>query len=171
MEEELIDLKDHEGFEDKPQFLNVLCIMTFIATGLTMLASLFLLMSSSALGEFQASGDLELAIYNSYEGMMSEEELSSFVDSMNVIFQRILPIALVVFFAALLRFVGAFLMYRMNKIGFHLYTSGQILRLAMPVLIGISALFYPSFSSMIFAFAIPLMMVVFYGINIKIIKA
>ena len=100
----------------RPSMLTILCILTFIGSGMQLFSSLFV----SLFYEFFMKSAQVIAEKFNMPGM---EQL-----------QEVAPVFFVV--SALLdagAIVGAILMFRLKKIGFHIYTIFQILLILAPM--------------------------------------
>ena len=164
-----INFLDEEQ-KERSTFFSVLCVLTFIASGFTILASFLLLISGGSIKEVSQSSEFETEFYKAYSGMFSDAEIDNFIDIFRIVAERIIPISIIVLIAALLRFMGAYFMYKLQRKGFHFYLSGQILRFSLPVLVGISAIAYPDFSSIFSSALLPIAFVLMYAIQLNIIK-
>jgi hypothetical protein len=102
----------------RPELLTILCILTFVGSG----------------SSFVANGFLYLMFDQVKEIIGQQEELSFLGSEINLSF--LLEIKPVFFFiqAALyfLSVMGAYQMFKLRKVGFHLYAVSQILLLIIP---------------------------------------
>ena len=120
----------------RPEILTILCTLTFIGSGISILANgiLFLVFDQVRDIFTQQAG---------YSFLGSEIDLS-FLASISTWF----------FFAMgatqLFSFIGAYKMFKLEKKGFHIYTIAQIMLLIIPKLF-ISSLPFPIFEMMISA--------------------
>jgi hypothetical protein len=113
----------HEDQQTKkrPDLLTVLCILTFIGSGLMGFSNLIVALSHDIILSLTESGELM------FPGMEIYLSLP-----MNYFFLTFLFMAASLF--------GAIQMWKLKKIGFHVYTIGQVLLLVLPTL-------YPQFPS------------------------
>jgi len=125
-----------EENKERPESLTVLCVLTFIGSGISALANGILFLVFDQFRE----------IINQQEGyslLGSEIDLSFLAD-----------ISIWFFFAMgitqILSFTGAYEMFRLKKKGFHLYTIAQIFLLIIPKLF-IPSLPFPFFEMMVSA--------------------
>ncbi len=137
----------------RPDFLTVLCILTFIGSGISLLSQffsfalydtisgLFLQMGSTMGGEFEK-------IYT---------EAADLFVSMPRYYFIILALVYII------SLTGAILMFKLRRIGFHIYVVSQLLLLGLPLLI-----IHASFN--IFNLLFSLMFVLFYARFLKIMK-
>ena len=118
----------------RPTFLTVLCILTYISTGLAVISGFFGLLAGkpseqiiedqqlryiSMVDDLKTADQLEFAETIDLLGKMEIERLSNY---------PLNPILLLI--AGLLGLTGALLMWRGKKIGFHLYIVYSIFSIA-----------------------------------------
>ena len=103
----------------RPDLLTVLCILTFIGSGIGFFSNLFVALSYDLIVQMVDNDDLpsmyEMAIENMK--MMLSGGVIYFILS---------------FILFLISFIGAIFMWNLKRIGFHLYTIAQILILILP---------------------------------------
>ena len=134
--------KDPNEQTKRPEFLTVLCILTFIGSGLSILSNFIVATFHSSIQEFAASGALK------FPGM----------DILLSIDQSYFVIGFILSSVSLF---GAYKMWGLKKIGFHFYTIAQILLLIVPF-------FYISNNGFpYFEFIITATFVILYGKNLK----
>ena len=107
-----------EQFEEnavRPQVLTLICILTFIGSGFLFFANGVVYLSIDSLRIAFDEG-----LFNAFELQLEEDDLQKFlsVDSSFFLFQSLL------YSASLL---GAYMMWKLRKQGFHLYAISQIL--------------------------------------------
>ena len=107
-----------EQFEEnavRPQVLTLICILTFIGSGFLFFANGVVYLSIDSLRIAFDEG-----LFNAFELQLEEDDLKMFlsVDSSFFLFQSLL------YSASLL---GAYMMWKLRKQGFHLYAISQIL--------------------------------------------
>jgi len=117
---------------ERPTFLSVLCVLTFIGSGLSLLGYLFTAVFSTLLGSLLDS-------------------IPSFLLPDIGITSGIIGLV-----AAAASLYGAIKMWKLEKIGFYLYTAAQVVMLVL------------SFG--IFGFILTALFVVLYGLNLKHLK-
>lgn len=103
-----------EGSLKRPDLLKLLCILTFIGSGLASVSNLFIYLSF----------DEMLLLIDEYKMLLPE---------METILSGGKRFFLTGFILYTLSFVGAFNMWKLRKIGFHLYAVAQIFILISPV--------------------------------------
>lgn len=158
MEDNYIDqfANDLAPLPERPQFLKVLCILSFVACGLFIL---IYSIGSMAIG-------------------MSEETISGFWDkvvesqpqleSVNPVefFHEIGKLCLYNLLTNIASLVGVILMWRLNKIGFVIYLIAELATNFLGLDMNIEGADKSSFS-MIFSIAVDLVFIVMYALNLK----
>lgn len=104
----------------RPQFLSVLCVLSYIGSGLGILACIIMLFFGEKLKE--------ISLQNSPE--MDEEAMANLEVFDNMSFWTVSLILVLV------SLYGVIKMYNLKKIGFHLYASANIVALALPLIFG-----------------------------------
>lgn len=105
--------KDPNEQSKRPELLTVLCILTFIGSGLGVISNFFVLTSYSSVQELVASGEL---IFPGIDILLSVDK----------------AYFLIGFILSSISLFGAYNMWKLKRIGFHLYTIAQILLLIVP---------------------------------------
>jgi len=129
----------------RSDLLTILCIFTFIGSGLAAFSNLFIYLSYEEM----------LTIIEDYEvdipgfGMMMSGGRRFFITG---------------FILYTLSWVGALQMWKLSKIGFHLYTGAQIFILLLPVIM------IPSYPFSIFSLLFTAVFIAGYAINLKFMK-
>jgi len=126
--------------EGRPTFLTVLCILTFIGSGLSALFILIGLVAAGAL-----SGWL-----GSFPGMGDMGGLGS----------GYLVIVLVLALASL---YGAIMMWKLKKMGFYLYTGANVIALFVPIIMA-------SGKFLTLGLVFTVLFIILYGLNLKHLK-
>ncbi len=126
----------------RPTFLTVLCILTFIGSGLGIFNGITTAFMSTALG-----------------GIMSEfSELDSIAENV-----KIFGIATIV--ASIITLLGAFMMWGLRKMGFWVYVIGVAISIGTPLVIYGGNLM-GAFSAIGIGF-ISIIFIILYGVNRK----
>lgn len=154
----LDDLSDGSYSGGRPVFLTVLCILTFVGTGLFLIYHLFTMFTMSALEE-------------SFQQL--DADFSDLDDTLGN-YYRWSKIKMYVGIAAeLICLAGAILMFMMKKTGFYLYLIGQI----APLIVGF--LTFQSLGGEMIEFQLlyfglsaifPVGFIILYGLNYKYLK-
>jgi|APLak6261665767_1056052.scaffolds.fasta_scaffold27231_2 hypothetical protein len=111
MEEQITEVKK------RPQFLSVLCVLTFLSTGLGIFTSILTPMISDYLVEFITS-------MPGYEQNLTEEGMVMLKAGWGYYLVSLVLISLSLF--------GAIKMWKLKRIGFHLYTIANLLLFCLP---------------------------------------
>jgi hypothetical protein len=160
-----IDLIDIENSENKtiPVFLKVLCILTFVGTGIGILSGIYSTLTYSS----------SLAQMNTLQNSPFMGEMSEFIE-LNRKYGFI--VQLMALFGNILCLVGALIMWKLKKYGFYMYVVGQIIPLigSYGLMGGLSASGSMFGSIAVFATIVgtmfPLAFVVMYALNLKHMK-
>lgn len=137
----------------RPSMLTVLAILTFIGSGLNFLTYLFLSLSTGFIP----------AMIEAIQNLGYPDEFTQVYEEMaNVANWLFLLLAL----TYALAIVGAAIMLKLNKIGFHLYITSQILLFCISnLLIG------GNFKMGILSVVLSLIFILLYGLNYKYMKS
>jgi len=138
----------------RPSGLTVICILTFIFSGLLFISSFFDSIYYYYLPDFLKSTSVSTLI-SQFEGLTEMMKAMMAVDIWYYIFNAIL---------SAISFIGAFLMFRLIKVGFHLYTVAQILLMIVPLI------YLPGYKTDIANTAITAIFIFLYYSNLKIMK-
>lgn len=157
---EQIETEQMETEEQKrPQFLTVLCILTYIGVGLGVIFSILgWWIINKMMPAMEGMEGMES--YSEMEGMMSEATLAAI---------KWIDVTTVVSIAGcLLCLLGALQMWKLKKVGFYIYLVGEL----GPVIISAILLGSVAFSewSMIVGAVIALLFVILYALNLKHMK-
>ncbi len=155
----------------RPTFLTVLCILTFIVSGIMTLVELF----GIGTAIFMDQTGIDEAIIEMEDSMndVPMEDMPSWFESIfdssmelaGVEAANALSLAIIGFLAAALSLLGAIIMFNQKKKGYYLYIASKIIGILGPLIIyGFSgvALFimgFPLFWAALF--------IVLYGLNLK----
>jgi len=129
----------------RTDLLTVLCVLTFIGSGLAAFSNLFIFLSFEEM----------LTIVDEYE-----VEIPGF-DMMMSGGRRFFITGFILYTFS---WVGALQMWKLKKIGFHLYTGAQIFILVLPVIMIVSYQFS------IFSLLFTAVFIAGYAINLKFMK-
>ncbi len=99
----------------RPELLSILCVLTFIGSGLAAFSNLVIYLSFDMLFEIYESGGLNLP-------------------GAELIFLFTRSFFIFSFLLYTLSFSGAIRMWKLRKLGFHIYSIAQILLLILPSL-------------------------------------
>lgn len=133
--------------QEVPVLLKVLCVLTFIGSGLTFFSNTVVYVLYKQFVEFFSQ-------HTDLTWMGTKMDFSFFLDINPIYF------LLIGLFSAM-SFTGAVYMWKLKKVGFHLYAIAQIILLIIP------KLFIPQLPFPVFQLAISGLFVYFYSINLK----
>ena len=140
---------DNTANTTRPELLKILCILTFIGGGLSLISNLTMFLTIDIVREYFEKGMFDFLA----EDMdISVLEILVSINSTYFMFQAVV-LALAVY--------GAYLMWNLKKIGFHLYAISQILLLILP------QVFLPSLPFPTFELIISLIFVTLYAKNLQ----
>lgn len=152
----------------RPAFLMVLCILTFVSCGWSVLSNLFSLFTVSIM-----NSAYNIEQYSSMMGTMEDQGVSSFlsgflsssIELLQVTVKYAKEIAIMQLVLSVISLVGAIMMFHLKRPGFYLYAAAQIIMLlVIPYLAGftisvVTALFFSTFFTVLF--------IVLYAVNLK----
>ena len=148
-----------EEVPKRPQFLTVLCILTFIGVGLGIIMSI---VGWLAMRTMSAMMDTNSDMMEGMSGFdMSEmPDMENTLNSLK--YAKVILISGVI--SSLICLIGALQMWKQKKIGFLIYVVGQV----APIIVSVVCLGAATFSgwnsiSLVF----PVVFVVLYGLNLK----
>ena len=169
---EQTELKNMENpFEEqqnklqRPTFLLVLCILTFIGSGWGTLSNLFSVFTAGL-----TDSSMQMEHYSSMlNGMdqgagsaMLSDILNSTMASLQATFVHAREIAVVSLV------LGAILMFQLRRLGFYLYTAAQILMLfVLPYFAGFN---FMVLAGMLFSAIFAVIFIVMYALNLKYMR-
>ena len=157
----------------RPNFLNVLCILTFVVSGYYFFNALVGLMVGS-----KFSSPDWINIYENLERIMTNADakgvafLQNFLDAaaetVNATMVHIVELSAMGLVVSLLSILGAYIMWKQRKIGFYLYIVAKLIGVIVPlVLIGVNVLTVSYYG---FALVISVIMFVLYGMNMRYLR-
>lgn len=141
---------------DRPQFLKILCILSFVACGL------FILIYS--IGSM-AMGMSEETISGVWDKVIESQPQLESVNPVDF-FHEVGKLCLYNLLTNIASLVGVILMWRLNKIGFFIYVVAELATNFMGLDMNIEGADKSSLS-MIFSIAVDLVFIVLYALNLK----
>ncbi|MCK4360899.1 MAG: hypothetical protein KAV70_04065 [Bacteroidales bacterium] len=126
----------------RPEFLSVLCILTFIGSGLAAFSNLIISLNYDSFIEIAQSEELTFPGIDLFLSLKVDFFIISFI-----------------FYSVSL--FGAIQMWKLKKIGFHIYTVAQIILLIIP------SIFAPSLEFPFLGLLITVLFIVLYAKNLK----
>ena len=168
--------QDFQEFENqpaqRPTFLKVLCILTFIFSGYALISSTITYFNAEKVSATIINAREKLNQDLSRKGKDSESAgfASKVMDNMSVMStpDNLRKTALANIVTSILCLLGAFLMWQLNKKGFYIYLLGTLVGILLPFY-----LFGGNFLTSLsvgFAGFIGLLFVIFYAMNLKSMK-
>ena len=148
-----------ETKKQRPVFLSVICILTFIGSGWGALSSLFSLIVGTSGNSFDAM----------YSMMGSNPEMADMMSSTMDYLQTTITygtqISVIQLVLTIISLIGAIMMFRLKRLGFYLYAAAQVVMLfVMPYFAGYSWIVLASFIvSAVFA----ALFIILYAVNLK----
>jgi hypothetical protein len=136
----------------RPELLNILCILTFIGSGLSAFFNIILFFSIDKISMYHENGDFDIFTSNME---INPIELIIEVDPFYFIIQAMV-FAMSVY--------GAYLMWHLKKYGFHVYAIAQL------VLIISTQIYYPGLPFPFFELLISIVFIMMYARNLKFMK-
>lgn len=161
----------------RSSFLTILCILTFISSGWTILTTAPMLSGKNVFMKMQTQKmdprireerRQKLLKSNDKESRFALKMMDSadaFMDRSKMVKKGILDIV-----SCLLTITGAIFMWRMNRNGFYLYAAGILLWILAPVIVYGSSTFIAVLEAGI-KFFIGLLFTILYAFNLKDMKA
>jgi hypothetical protein len=129
----------------RPDLLTILCIFSFIGSGLAAFSNLF--------------------IYLSFEEMLTiVEDYEIDIPGFDMMMSGGRRFFITGFILYTLSWVGALQMWKLKKIGFHFYTGAQLFLLLLPVIM------IPNYPFSIISLLITLIFIAGYAVNLKVMK-
>lgn len=170
MEPETIDRVPPPLPPRRPTFLTVLCILTFVVSGYTVLNGVFAI----AFGDGFSGGDWSVFNEQMQDAMRdADPESQAFLrqffeaaaETVDAAFRHAVTLGIVDILVGLLSVFAAVLMWRLRRSGYFLYVVVKVLAIVIPLfLLGINILTLSIYG---FALFISLIMFVLYGLNLK----
>lgn len=157
-------LDENFGPKRVPTFLKVLCIITFVVSGILIIISAFDLATydpEMAQARFEESiYELEKMPDNPFKEMMMDMTKTTVEDQL----EHHTTLSILSVFSVLLSLLGAILMYKLKKIGFHIYVVSK--------LVGFSQILFITLVPMItigyvFVGIFTVAFVIMYAVNLK----
>jgi len=159
----------------RPGFLKVLCILSFIGTGLGLVSGLFSWWTyTQAAKLMEGFGDLGAAMGDAASeagvsgggdaGAAMGDAMNQGMSMMGLDPHKQATSALIVALLNIVVFAGAFMMWKLKKTGFYIYTLGQIAQIVVPFVI-VGGLLGGVQGIIMGIFAVAF--IIMYGVNLK----
>ena len=145
----------------RPRGLTVICILTFIFSGLSFVSYLFYTLNYNYLSEYN-NQYLELIKNSPYlKGLFDVEVMTKTLDLLTGTSVWFYILTTLLYSASL---GGAILMFRLKKVGFHAYTVAQIMLLIIPLI------YMPGFKTDFSNVIITVVFILIYATHLRIMK-
>jgi len=157
------EFSEENSFHEVPKMINVLSILTFVGSGLTILVAILVYFIAPFI---RSTNEKNMELINSQGGSGNEiidNMMESSIDALNYMEE----IYLGYFITAILCITGAFLMRKLKKLGFYIYSIATIISISVPFYFlgfGLASLNY------IFPIIIGITFIILYGVNLKHLK-
>ncbi|MEI8135870.1 MAG: hypothetical protein WCH21_00925 [Bacteroidota bacterium] len=142
---------------ERPQFLKVLCILSFVACGLFILIY--------AIGSF-AIGISEETISAVWDQVLASQPQLESVNPVEF-FHEVGKLCLYNLLTNIASLIGVILMWRLNKIGFVIYIVAELGTNFLGLDVNVDGGASKSYASMIFSIVIDLVFIGMYAVNLK----
>jgi len=158
------DMNTSTGAPKRPQFLTVLCILSFIGCGIGLVSGVMGYFSNKAL----ASTGLQEAM-SDMGGEMEEAstemgEAMDLLGGMGLDFAKMATSSLIVGLLNIVVLLGVLMMWKLKKTGYYVYTLGQVASIATPFLV-VGSLAGGMMATLGAIF--PILFIILYGLNLK----
>ena len=149
----------------RPQFLKVLCILSFIGTGVGFISGLWGWWSNHLLAS--GSDAMMGAMGGSEAGEQMAQSMSAMSDAFGMgpdFFAKQATSSLIVGLLNLVVFYGVMMMWKQKKTGFYIYTAGQVIQIIVPFVV-VGGLLGGLSGIMMGIFGVAF--IIMYGVNLK----
>jgi hypothetical protein len=157
MENILMENQPQVAEPKRPQFLTVLCILTFIGSGLAFIGAIWGYFSVKAsAGLLENMGNMEGDTYGMMSGMQ---------ETMIKAVENAVPNLVIGLVCSLLCLFGALQMWKLKRSGFFIYSVGEITPAIAAFFLGGGGLI--GSAGAIFGLVIAIVWIVLYAVNLK----
>jgi len=146
----------------RPTFLTVLCILTFVGVGISIVTSIISMLTVSAAS---AMLDTATSMANA-TGTEMDNVTNTAVSAANSLAKNGMIYYILLIVLALVCLVGAVMMWKMKKTGFYIYVVGELAPVILPFI------FFGGFGilggfAMVLGLIFPIAFIIMYGLNLK----
>ncbi len=167
---EPIDYSAETTTAKRPTFLTVLCIITFIVSGWTLIQGVRALFSENTFDQASFEQSMEQAAQamggaDAKSQEMVESMMSAANESMQAGMENATTLAIVGILASVLSILGAYLMFTLKKSGYYTYIGAKVIGVIVPLAImGVNLVtgFMYGFIALI-----GIIFIILYGVNRK----
>ncbi|MCW3071581.1 MAG: hypothetical protein JWO44_1471 [Bacteroidetes bacterium] len=143
----------------RPQFITVLCILTWIGCGIGLIASVMGYFAVQTAGAM-----MDVASASDPDAMTNMSAMPGMEETMNAMKYAGISLAVGVL-GILLCFAGSMMMWKLKKTGYYIYVAGQIIPLVVSaILLGATAF---GGIALVLGAIIPVVFIILYGVNLK----
>jgi len=152
--------------DERPTFVTVLTIFTFVISGIMLLSSLYSFISYDEIATQKGIDDM-IVMYVEAGSIPSDaiDTIELFFTEDKITNHTLFSIISIL--SCLLSLFGAYMMYNMKKLGFHLYVTSKIIGL-IPIAILTSSIIVGAYYG--FLGFLTLAFIIMYGVNLKHFK-
>lgn len=140
----------------RPTFLTVLCILTFVGGGISLIMNIMSYFTYSAMA---ASGGDMLSDLGA-----QGEQVEAAMSMLGLDPAKMATSALIVAILNVVVLAGALMMWKLKKVGYYIYLVGELVQAVIPVIV-IGGL--AGGMSVIFMGIIAIVFIILYGLNLK----
>lgn len=149
------------GGEKMPTFLKVLCILSFIGTGIGIISGIMGYFTYSALAA--VGGGMMDSLTEAMEGMEGAEEMGAAMDMMGIDPAKQATASILQAVLCIVVLIGVIMMWKRKKTGFYIYTISNLAYAFVPLVIVGGLVGMMGTVSVIFAIAF----IIMYALNLK----
>lgn len=157
---------------ERPVFLKVLCILTFIGSGYGLINSSIAYWKANDIANLFTQGKTEIRtdMNRKKRDTAAISLVNNIMKNMDTIAtpQNLRRSATGTFISSVICLLGAVLMWRLRKAGFYIYTAGTLTGIALPLFL-FGSNFITNMSAAFLGF-IGILFVIFYAMNLKSMK-
>lgn len=144
----------------RPTFLTVLCILSFVAAGISIVASILGYLAMGVAEDMGAS--LGAGMAEGMEGMEGMDgAFGEAMNAANALAANAKTLLIIGIIVTLIALFGVIQMWKQKKMGFYIYTGAQVIGIIAPIII-VGMLGFSVFGTIISA-----AFIVMYGLNLK----
>lgn len=147
------EMMPQSGTVKRPVFLTVLCILTFIGVGLTILS--------------QAASYIAFQSLTDAAGTLEELGSSPEIEAAKNALRYVYVFLAVGIGGSLLCLLGAIMMWKLKRLGYYIYIAGQVIPVVISFALQAVAVNVLTIISSVF---LPVLFIVLYGVNFRHLK-
>ncbi len=131
-------MDNNTSVQHRPLFLTIICIISFVGLGISLVNSISALTLSTVGAPFYKMAEEEVA-FGIEQARMDNPASVAFVESMlNAVMKAIerLPLLAALFLlCSIVALAGVFMMWNLKKTGFYLFTAAKVIQIIIPSLV------------------------------------